>query len=76
MSKQHEFDRTEYAARLAIARSRKNLTQAELAFKIGWCTSAVSHHEAGRRTPSVANLWLLCDALKVSADWLLGRTPL
>lgn len=67
------FNPREYSARLAIARARNGWTQADLAFRLGWEPSAVSHHENGRRTPSAANLVALCDALGVSADWILGR---
>lgn len=70
------FDRKEYAARLSLARTRKGYTQADLAFRIGQHPSLVSHYENGSRMPSLANLVALCDALDVSADWLLGRVPL
>jgi transcriptional regulator with XRE-family HTH domain len=36
--------------------------------------SAISHFETGRRKPSFDNLKRLADALRVSTDYLLGRT--
>lgn len=69
-----DFDRAAYGARVAIARSRKGFTQADLAFRIEWPASQVSHHETGKRSPSAANLLALCNVLDVSADWLLGRS--
>lgn len=70
----HVFDRKEYGARIAVARARKEWSQADLAFRLGWQPSMVSHHERGIRGPSAENLVLLCSVLGVSADWLLGRT--
>jgi len=36
--------------------------------------SAISHFETGRRSPSFANLKALSDALKVTTDYLIGRS--
>lgn len=59
-------------ARLRSARDVRGLTQAEVAEITGLKPSAVSHFEAGRRAPSLANLVRLSRALHVSADKLLG----
>ncbi len=58
---------------LRATRESRNLTQDDLAEKSGLQASAVSHFECGRRSPSLANFIALCDALRVSADSLLGR---
>ena len=62
-----------FADRLRKAREDKGLSQAQLAEKSGMQPSAISHFEAGRRSPSFDNLRSLSDALGVSTDHLLGR---
>lgn len=59
--------------RLRKIREDKGLSQGELASATGLQPSAVSHFEAGRRSPSFDNLAKLADALGVSIDFLLGR---
>lgn len=58
---------------LRKTREDKGLSQAELAEKAGMQPSAISHFEAGRRSPSFENLKRLADALTVTIDYLLGR---
>lgn len=50
------------------------MSQSDLAEKTGLMPSAVSHFETGRRSPSFANLKALADALKVTTDYLIGRS--
>lgn len=59
--------------RLRTARELRGLSQAELAIRAGLQPSAVSHFEAGRRTPSAENLKKIADALDVTTDYLLER---
>jgi len=63
-----------FATRLRLSRTQRDLGQAELADKSGIPATSISHFEAGRRKPSLANLRNLAEALKVSIDYLLGRT--
>ena len=63
-----------FAERLRAARELRKLSQSELAEKSGLLPSAVSHFETGRRSPSFANLKALADALKVTTDYLIGRS--
>lgn len=63
-----------FAERLRAAREHRKLSQSELAEKTGLMPSAISHFETGRRSPSFANLKSLADALKVTTDYLIGRT--
>lgn len=63
-----------FAERLRTAREYRKLSQSELAEKTGLLPSAISHFETGRRSPSFANLKVLSDALKVTTDYLIGRT--
>ena len=63
-----------FAERLRAARELRKMSQSELAGKCGLLPSAVSHFETGRRSPSFANLKALSDALKVTTDYLIGRS--
>jgi transcriptional regulator with XRE-family HTH domain len=58
---------------LRRTRDDKGLSQSDLAEKAGMQPSAISHFEAGRRSPSFDNLKRLADALNVTIDFLLGR---
>jgi transcriptional regulator with XRE-family HTH domain len=62
-----------FPERLKTAREKKGFTQSQLAERTGLQPSAVSHFEAGRRSPSFDNLKKLADALGVAIDYLLGR---
>jgi transcriptional regulator with XRE-family HTH domain len=63
-----------FAERLRTAREHRKMSQFELAEESGLQPSAVSHFETGRRSPSFANLKVLADALKVTTDYLIGRS--
>lgn len=70
-----EVIRMDYKAigkRVRLRRQIMELTQEELAEKIGVCTSFVGHIERGTRKLSVETLYALCKALKTSSDFLLG----
>jgi transcriptional regulator with XRE-family HTH domain len=62
-----------FPGNLRKAREAKGLSQSELAEKSKFQPSAISHFEAGRRSPSFDNLRRLADALSVTIDYLLGR---
>lgn len=55
-------------------RTEKNLSQVNVATKIGVAQETVSGYEIGRAFPTVETLLKLCDLLHVSADFLLDRT--
>lgn len=63
-----------FKERLRAAREFRELNQGELAKRAGLQASAVSHFETGTRKPSFDNLKRLADALRVTTDYLLGRT--
>lgn len=63
-----------FRERLRAVREFKELSQGELAKRAGFQASAVSHFETGTRKPSFDNLKRLADALRVTTDYLLGRT--
>lgn len=64
-----------FSDRLKAERTRKGLSQADLARRTGLEPSAISHFETDERSPSFQNLSKLADALNVSIDYLLGRVP-
>lgn len=63
-----------FKERLRTAREFRELSQGELAQRTGLQASAVSHFETGTRKPSFDNLKRLADALRVTTDYLLGRS--
>lgn len=58
---------------LRKARKQAGFTQEELAEHVGVSRAAIARYEAGEIEPSLKTMILLCDALHVSADALLGR---
>ncbi len=60
---------------LVFLRRRDNLSQQELASKIGLAKSTISMYERGERKPSFEVLELLADYFNVNMDTLLGTTP-
>ena len=63
-----------FADQLKAARELRGLSQTDLAKLTGLQPSAISHFETGKRAPSFDNLKRLADALRVSIDYLLGRS--
>lgn len=57
---------------LKDARLKKNLSQKEVAEKIGVAKSTYSLYESGNREPNVDTIKKIADVLNVSADQLLG----
>jgi len=66
------MDYVQLGKRVRIRRTVLELTQEELAERIGVCTSFIGHIERGSRKLSVDTLYDLCNALETSADFLLG----
>jgi len=62
-----------FQARLKEMRELRGWSQADLAKQTGLQSTAISHFETGGRSPSFDNL-RLADALKVSTDYLIGRS--
>lgn len=54
-------------------RKKKNLTQDELAKKIGISRAALSHYEKDRREPDYDTLKKMADFFEVTTDYLLDR---
>ncbi len=62
----------ELGSKLSICRQNKNMTQEELAKKLGVTPQAISMYERNVRMPDISLLSSLCEILDVSADYLLG----
>lgn len=54
-------------------RTRKKLTQAEVASALGVSSVVYSRYETGSRQPSIETLVQLADIFGVTVDYLLGR---
>lgn len=62
--------------RIAAVRKAAGLTQEQLGELVGVTRQAVSKWESGQTAPDAATIAALCEALHVSADYvLLGREP-
>lgn len=66
------FDMVFTGKRLAEARRQKDMTQMELAERLGISFQAVSSWERGNAMPDIAKLPDIADILGVSVDYLLG----
>ncbi len=62
----------DFGERIKFLRMRNNLTQAQLAERIGVTKSMVSAYETAMRLPSLDTLVKLSRVFKVSTDYLLG----
>jgi len=60
--------------RLRYLRKTLNLTQSELANKLGITRGTYAHYEIGKREPDYETLQKIADFFEVSTDYLLGRT--
>ena len=63
------FDFGEHLRKIRIS---KNLTQKQLASLIGSTERGIQRYESGERKPNFDAIIALCNALEVSADYLLG----
>lgn len=59
---------------LKYLRSRENLSQAELATKLGISKSTVSMYEVGKRQPDFETLEAIADFFNVDMNFLLGKS--
>lgn len=66
----------EFKQNLRRIRELRGMTQAEMGQRAGVAAASVSHFETGQRSPSLATLVKLADALSVTVDTLLGRAPM
>jgi transcriptional regulator with XRE-family HTH domain len=57
-------------------RELRGMTQAEMGARAGIGAASISHFETGQRAPSLDSLVKVADALRVTVDALLGRSPM
>ena len=50
------------------------ISQTELAARVNVSKQCISDYKSGKSFPSIQTLFLICKALEVSADYLLGLT--
>ncbi len=62
-----------FSETLSSLRRQRNLTQSELAARLGISKSAVSMYERGNREPELELLQAMADFFQVSVSALLGR---
>lgn len=65
----------ELGKKIKDLRLRENMTQAELAKKLGITKSVISAYETELRSPSYEVLVGISKTFKVSTDYLLGLEP-
>lgn len=58
---------------ITYLRCRENMSQAELASKIGCSRSTIGMYETGKREPDIETLEALADIFNVNMDFLTGR---
>lgn len=61
-----------FGERLKALRVNANLTQSQLAAKLGISTSAVGMYEQNRREPDSSTIIKICSLFSVSTDYLLN----
>ena len=65
-----------FGKRLATIRKQRNLSQEELAGKVGILANVLGRYEREKARPSIEMATQLADALEVSLDFLVGKTEL
>lgn len=61
------------AERIKELMKEENLTQVELANKIGLKQNTISAWLLNKKEPSIRSLWLVADYFNVDIDYLVGR---
>ena len=66
------MDQVKIGMFISMCRKKQNLTQAELAEKLGITARAISKWETGRSLPDASLMLDLCDILNISVNDLLS----
>ncbi len=66
--------KTEFGMRFKLLRKELNLSQEELAEKLGIDVSSINRYEKDKREPEYATLLQIAALFNVSVDYLLGWT--
>ncbi len=70
------MDQTHFGNQISRLRQNKNMTQEQLAARIGVTPQALSRWERGQSLPDLTLLTEICQILEVCADELLGISTL
>lgn len=68
--------KTEFSRTLSLLRQERGVSQRTVAKELGISQALLSHYENGIREPGLAFVIRACNYYRVSADFILGRTPL
>lgn len=68
----NQLDVKSMGRRIRVIRESKKITREELAEKVDLSVTFITDIEYGNKCPSVKSLYLLCQALESTADYLLG----
>ena len=63
-----------FAARLRELRTEHQISQKDLAERLGISDRAYRYYEEGKRYPDFQGLLMLADCFRVSLDYLVGRS--
>ncbi|GGP28346.1 helix-turn-helix domain-containing protein [Silvimonas amylolytica] len=75
MNTREELFFKELGARIALARKGQNLTQQQLAERLGIAQQTLAHYEVGRLRVAASLLPTLAQVLDLTLDELLGQAP-
>ena len=64
-----------FPERLRREMAGRQMTQGDLAAKLGYTQTAVSYWATGKRRPGLDDLCRLADEFGTTTDYLLGRVP-
>ena len=67
-------DISKFKYRLKELRKNYNMTQEELANKLGIVRTAIANYETGRTNPDPETLSIIANIFNTTTDYLLGRT--
>ena len=73
MKSVHDPRYVEFIGRLRVARRGKDVTQGELARRLGKSQSYISKIETGERRVDVVELLVICEALGISLEAVVPR---
>jgi PAS domain S-box-containing protein len=65
-----------FSSRLKKLRKEKNLSQADLAERLGYARTTIANYEQELRLPPLNTLFDIADFFEVSLDYLFGRTEI
>ena len=67
---------SDFAENLKKYRKQKKYSQTELAKELNYGYTAIANYESGRNEPSFSDFIRICEALEVSADYILGMSDI